>query len=141
MKITKKTDQELQEMSLIEPGQYPFEVIEAEDRISKSGNEMIWLKLKIWDSLGRERFIFDYLLDSMAHKVKHFCDITNMQDKYENENLLATDCLGKSGHLDLIIQKDKTGQYADRNSVRDYVVKKSVEKVIETPFVDDDIPF
>lgn len=143
MKVTQRTDQELQNMNLIDPGQYPFEIIESVQRLSKSGNEMIALKLKIWDINGHERIVFDYLLDSMAHKVKSFCRSVGLLDKYESGELLPTDCLGKCGSLNLVIQKDKTGQYSDRNSVKDYLNETIVAKAkpAETEFKDDDIPF
>jgi hypothetical protein len=141
MKITPKTDQELASMNLIQPGQYPFEVIVATDKVSKSGNEMIELKLKIWDENNKERVVFDYLLDSMFHKIKHFCEITGLIDKYNSESLLASHCLGKSGYLDLAIQKDKSGIYGDKNSVKDYVVTISSEPKKEDEFINDQIPF
>lgn len=130
MRFTPKTEQELQAMSLVEPGQYPFEVVEALDQVAKSGNEMIKLKLKIWDNAGRERVIFDYVLEAMAFKLRHFCDATGLTQKYEAGELTASDCPGKSGKLDLALepgkQKPEGGYYSDKNSVKDYVKSEGV---------------
>ena len=146
MRITPRSDKELASMNLMPQGQYSFEVIDAKDRVSKSGNEMIELKIKIWDSNGKERIIYDYLLDSMAHKVKHFCQgqsPCSLIDVYDMGELLAEHCLNKTGYLELIIQKDKTGIYGDKNAVKDYIVKdkNTAEVKKEDPFFDDDISF
>jgi len=147
MKFNPKTEQELKAMNLIEPGIYDYQVIDAKDTISKnSGNEMIELKLKIWDIEGRERLVFDYLLESFAHKLRHFAESNSMLDKYEAGQFHASDCLGKSGKAEIIIQKDKTGLYSDKNSVKDYVVfdKLVVQKDLplkKDTFINDDLPF
>jgi hypothetical protein len=156
MRITKKTDEELNAMGLLAPGYYQFEVIEAAETISKAGNEMIKLTLKIWDEHGKERKMFDYLLDSMARKLKHFCVHTGQADKYENASLDANNCYGKTGTVQISIEKGKPnpngGMYEDRNSVVDYVA--GVEPSMSTPLAntrmtappakpdfDDDVPF
>lgn len=149
MRFTPKTEQELQAMALVEPGEYSFQVIEALDQTAKSGNEMIKLKLKIWDNMGRERLIFDYVLEAMAFKLRHFCDATGLTEKYEAGELRASDCPGRAGKLDLSLetgkQKPEGGYYPDKNSVKDYiksdgVVAKPVEAA-KDEFQDDTIPF
>lgn len=142
MRFQPKTEKELAAMNLIQPGIYDFEVWNANDKTSKSGNEMIELKLKIWDHSGQERIIFDYLLEVMAFKLKHFADTTGLSKKYEEGIISALDCIGKCGKLDLIIQKDKSGQYADKNTVKDYIVEaKSTDTPGEDKIFDDEIPF
>ena len=144
MNFNPKTEQEIQSMGLIEEGSYPFEVIESQDRLSKSGNEMIELKLKIWDSLGRERQCFDYLLEAMAFKLRHFCEAVGLLDKYEAGNLQAGDCIGRSGTLELTIQagkqKPEGGYYPDKNSVKDYIKKESSTTTDDT-MLNDEVPF
>lgn len=157
MKFKPRTQEELlfetAAMSLITPGIYSFEVIEATNKFSKAGNEMIELKLKVWDDNGRERIIFDYLLESMAHKLRHFCEATDLLSKYEMGVIDDMDCVGKSGLVDLIIQKGTQkldgSYYSDRNSVKDYLIKEGFNKP-STPklsiasngdIIDDDIPF
>ena len=73
MRINKPLSQdELKQGDLMENGIYDFQVIKATEKISKSGNEMIELQLKVWESNGRERFIFDYLLEQLEYKIGHF---------------------------------------------------------------------
>jgi hypothetical protein len=136
---------------LIPPGNYAFEVIDASDEISKSsGKDMIKLKLKIYMPDGRERIIFDYLMESVQYKLAHFFECVGLWDKYESGNVNADSCWGKSGELKIYIQKDKTGMYGDRSSVADYLptpeqaAKKHdavVAKAKGAEFVDSDLPF
>jgi len=156
MRFTQKTDEELNAMNLLSPGYYQFEVIEAEETQSKAGNDMIKLTLKVWDEQGKERKMFDYLLDSMAKKLKHFCAHTGQADKYEKGNLDANHCYGKAGTVQISIEKGKPkpdgGMYEDRNTIVDYVA--SAAPSMSTPLAnarltappakpdfDDDVPF
>ncbi len=151
MNFPPKTEEEIQAMGLIEEGTYPFEVLEAKDSKSKSGNEMIELKLRIWDNLGRERQCFDYLLEAMAFKLRHFCEAVGLLDKYNAGTLLASDCLSRCGKLELVVQPGKQkpdgSYYQDKNSVKDYVkpeggaVTASTEAAKDSDFKDDDVPF
>lgn len=152
MKFKPKTEQELQAMMLVEPQECDFEVVSAEDAISGKGNEMIKLKLRVYTDSG-ERFIFDYLMEAMAYKLRHFAEATGLIDHYEAGTLSAMDCLNRSGRLRLGIERDKTGQYADRNGVKDYVPvegQSRAERHLEAKanayapapkFEDDEIPF
>jgi hypothetical protein len=143
MKFAPKTELELDSMSLLEPGIYPFQVTSASNEISKSGNDMIKLTLTIWGKDGSMHFIFDYLLEAMAYKLRHFCESTNLLSKYEAGELYPGDCLDVQGNLEIIIQEGKErpdgSKYMSRNSVKDYVVKK--DKVTGEVFNDDDIAF
>ncbi len=146
MKFNVKSDAELSVMNLIPEGEYQFEVQSAEDTTSKSGNDMIKLVLCVWDSEGRQHTIYDYLLEAMPKKLKHFAKHIGLLDKYESGELLATECIGKCGTLHLVIQEDKTGKYPPKNSVADYLEKKDFVAQASTPVTeadlfDDSIPF
>jgi hypothetical protein len=150
MRIGKPLSKEqLKQGDLIEPGIYDFEVIDAEEAISKSGNEMLKLKLKVWDSNGRERILFDYLLESLEWKIGHFAECTGLFDKYQEGVLSANDCIGKSGQCKVYIQVSKDPQYGDKNSIADYMLtdEQSAAKVkrkaeaASVDFVDDQLPF
>jgi hypothetical protein len=137
-----KSDEEL--VDIWDIGQYQFEVANAEETTSKNGNEMIKLTIKVWDRLGKTRTIFDYLLESplpAAAKLKAFCKITGLLEKYEAGNITADDCIGKGGILALGIETDDSGKYGPKNKINGY--KESLPegaKTPEKPF-DDDIPF
>lgn len=152
MQFTPKSESELQQSLLLEAGLYPFQVMHAEDAISKSGNEMIKLTLKVWNKDGSERVIYDYLLEAMAFKLRHFCASAGLIGNYEAGNLKAADCIGKLGKVDIIMQSGQPnpmgGYYPDKNSVKDYLAPDKgsmtmplAKKVVNGDFIDDDLPF
>lgn len=143
MKFTPKSEKELAEEGLLKPDNYDFEVLEASDEVSKkSGNPMIKLKLQVFGHDGRSIHIFDYLMEAMAFKLRHFCDGAGILPKYEAGEVTALDCKGRTGKVLLAIQSDKAGIYPDKNVVKDY--HKASEIVGGDSASDDDqdsIPF
>jgi len=131
MKVTPRTDKELKEMNIWQPGSYYFKIIEeiaigqnlyrTQEAVSKNGNEMIRLVLQVFNDEGHFITILDHLLD-----------------KYESGELNAEDFIGKTGKLSLGIDKDKSGQYPDRNGVKDYIV---LTTQTEEGSLEDEIPF
>ena len=140
MRFQHHSEQEIQEMSLVEEGTYRFEVIEATDKTSKSGNEMIAIKLKIWDNNGKERIVFDWLTPAMEFKLRHFCVATGLLNKYESDELNDRDCVGKSGVLELVIKKAE-GTYPSKNAVKDYIHDEEQQIEVADKKFNDDIPF
>ena len=141
MKFAPKTEAELETMSLLEPGIYPFQVTCASNEVSKSGNEMLKLTVMIWGKDGSIHYIYDYLLEAMSYKLRHFCESAGLMDKYELGELYPTDCMNAQGNLELIIQEGKTredgSRYPSRNSIKDYIKKENKSDT----FKDDDIEF
>lgn len=128
MRINKPLSREQSKQGdLIAPGNYFFEVIDASDEIAKSGAEMIKLKLKIFLPDGRERTMFDYLLEALEYKMAHFFDAVGLWGKYEAGLVTADDCFGRSGELKVYIQKDKKGVYQDQSAVGDYLLSDTQE--------------
>lgn len=110
-------------------GDYDFTIKQAEDKRSSSGNDMIEMQLTVWDNDGRERTIFDYLVDSDASewKVRSFADATGLREAYDTGNLQASDCVGASGRVTLRIQAARVvngKSYDARNTVKAYVAAK-----------------
>lgn len=144
MKFAPKSEKEIAEENLIKPGIYDFEIVDALEKVSKSGNEMIELKLNVFDG-DAPRIVMDYLLESMAFKLRHAADACGLLPNYEGGSLLADDFKGRSGKLKIKIDKDKSGQYADKNGVADYV-KREADAVpdgrpVAPADLDDGIPF
>ena len=106
---------------VVPPGEYDFEVDKAEHQVSKKGADMIKLTLKVWGPGGKPFTIFDYLLESVAAKLRHFCAATGLLGLYESGTLEPHHCEGKSGTVRL---KKKTDDYGTKNEVSDYVVSK-----------------
>ena len=146
MKVTPKTEQQIQESLLLPAGQYVCEVISAKETVSKSGNDMIVLQIKIYTETGSERLITDYLLDSMEYKIRHAAEAFGLLSEYESGFLTADAMVGKAVSCKIGVQKDKTGQYGPKNIVQDYIAieKPSIQKSVDTfglPELNDDIPF
>ncbi len=145
-KFTPKTDEEINDVILLAKGDGNFEVIRAEFKTSKSGNPMISLFLKVWDCNGKEGFVNDYLINTprFEFKIKHFCIAASLENEYNNGTFNETMCTGRTGRLRLGIDKDKGGQYSDKNNVIDYLKSNGTitpkPDVIDT-FFNDDIPF
>ena len=146
MTFTPKTEQQLKEKNLWPDGSYDFRVQEAEDSISKSGNEQIKLKLVIYKGEA-SRFVFDYLSPLMEFKLRHFCEGTGLLSKYDSGRLTADDMIGREGIVQIRTEPAK-GNYEARNGVKDYVVKKAdiqrpaakpSKAAFETP--SDDVPY
>jgi len=152
MNFTPKTEQQIKEDMLLPKDNYSFEVIEAVNKKSKKGNDMIELKVLIYpkNPEASPRQMNDYLMEKMMFKLKHFCDETGLQAKYTAGTLTSDDCVGKTGKCQIIIQEDETGQYGPKNSIRDYGAAKKQDIGGPIPeagsskkeeMAKDDIPF
>lgn len=149
MKVTPRSEKEIQEMNLLPPGDYDFEVISASEEVSKKGNEMLVVKLRIFTDSGN-KIITDYLTDSVAYKVRHFAEAVGLLDSYETGYLNPDDLTARSGRCAINVQVDKHGQYPDKNGIKDYVTQESeaaplplAGAALSAPvkLEDDDIPF
>ena len=142
--------------SLIEKGYYEAEIVKATHAVSKAGNDVMNLQIKIWDKNGAERIVFTSLVNhpSMIYKTLHLCEALGISDKYEKGTLSENDLSGKTinGYAHVIIKKGTEkpdgGMYPDKNDIEDFVKddgrkksdasKKGGEVVDE---FDDEIPF
>lgn len=91
----------------------------AADKISKTGNEMIELKLNVFGE-NQEAHVFDYLLEKMAFKLRHFAEATGLIGEYERGELEALSCLNKMGYAKIGIDKGN-GNFPPKNTVVDYL--------------------
>lgn len=133
MRITPKTEEEIANSLLLPEAIYDFEVQTAIEKPSKNGNDMIEVRLNIYQEGEKVACITDYLLEAMAFKLRHFCDTTGTLADYNEGNLQSDRMVGLSGKVLLIIKKDAAGQYPDKNSVKDYI-KKTVKPDDNCPF-------
>lgn len=148
MRITPKTEDEIKSGYLMPEGEYPFVISAAEDTLSKSGNEMIKMTVRVYKPDGSFNLVTDYLLESMQFKLRHACEACGLLKQYESGQLLGNDFVGKQGMLKLSIRKSE--EYGDQNQVKDYIVQKDadkkplpkdkLEKAIDGD-LDDSIPF
>lgn len=147
MRFEPKSEADVASANLFPAGTYDFEVQAAEDQVSKAGNEMIKLTLRVYAQDGSFTTVFDYLLESVAYKLRHAAAACGLMRAYDSGRLEASDFEGRSGRCKLRIQKDKDGQYPDKNTVSDYLPQPDAgerpppQVARETALVDDDIPF
>lgn len=148
MKFTPKTEKEITEENLLPEGRYDFEISGAEETLSKKGNEMIKLMVRVYKPDGKFNIVTDYLLESMLYKLLHCCEACDLMAQYESGRLSADDFIGKTGQLKLVVKIDETGNYPDQNSIKDYVVDKNkpitknpLQEVLDEANDDDEIPF
>ena len=139
MDFTPKSEDEIKRASLLEAGEYDFEILLANHATSKSGNEMIKIKLGIYSGDRITNHVFDYLLPAMEAKLRHFCDSVGLLSKYEQGTLCAEDCQGRSGRCKLVI-KEQEG-YPPKNDIRDYLCRpaKGIEMTKQQD--NDSMPF
>lgn len=122
MRFTPKSEEDVMTGQLLTAGDYPFSIMTAEDAVSKAGNEMIKLKLVIYADDGRQGHVFDYLLESIPHKLRHCAYACGLGTQYETGTLTAHDFVGREGYAKITIQKQDG--YDPRNTVRDYIIDK-----------------
>lgn len=143
MKVDPITEKQAEESGLRQRGLYDFEVLEAKDRLSKAGNDMMETRVKLFDSDGRSFSLFDYLVntDGMAYKLRHYASSTGQLAAYEKGELRAEEQPGKTGRCQVGIQPAKDG-YPAKNIIQDYV--PNTGKLIASMLaagLDDEIPF
>lgn len=119
MNFTPKSEDEIQRENLLPEGAYPFKVIKAEASKSKKGNDMIAIQIRVFADDGSQSTVFDYLLEAMAFKLRHFCEEVGLLDKYEAGTLEPEDCEQREGMVQLEIQ-EADGAYRAKNNVVDY---------------------
>jgi len=137
MEFEPKTDEQLDMEGLLLPGTYDAEVIESEEQQSKSGNDMIKLKLQVWREDGSTVHVYDYILPAFARKLKHFCYSAGLEKQYDAGKVTATDCYGKA--VSAMIDREKQEGYKPKNVVLDYMPISTGEQPAKEK--DEDLPF
>lgn len=147
MEISKPlSKEESKNGDVIPEGVYSFTVADAAEAVSKAGNDMIKVKLKLFMPDGSERIKIDYVMEAMKYKMAHFFDCLGLWDDYQSGAVDADDCIGKSGQVKIIV---KDGQ----SDVKDYILddtqqaakqeRKASEakKTAKADGFNDDVPF
>jgi hypothetical protein len=121
MNFQPKTEQEIAENKLWPRGDYDFEIMDAREKNSGAGNEMIELKVKITRPDGSSRVVTDYVLPKRPEKFLHCCAACGLLDKYRKGLVADDDFVAKRGKIKLGIEKDRKHTYPDKNVVLDYI--------------------
>ena len=140
MKFKPKSEKELAEANLWPKGDYAFEILESEEAQDKNGDGMFKLKVKIFKEDGASQNIFDYVSGTwMEFKLRHLAEACDLLQDYDKGELEAYALVGKTGKCKVGVSVDKTGQYPDKNDIKDYLT--GTEYVSKVPVDDSDIPF
>jgi hypothetical protein len=119
MNFQPRTEQEITESALLRRGEYDFEIIDATEKKSSAGNEMIELKVRVSNGIGISRMLTDYLLAKRPARLRNCCAACGLLDKYATGCLSADDFPGKRGTLRVTVEKAKG--FSARNIIQDYV--------------------
>lgn len=128
--------QQMREDALLKEGRYKFTVLDAREKRSSAGNDMLNLKLSL-EVNGRRIVFFDSLIltPKMFWKVEHFCKAVGMAEKIDEGRLMAQDCSNKEGYVDIIQRSNpQTGEL--ENQAKDYIKPEEAEA---KEMFDDDI--
>ncbi len=150
MKHTPMSDEEIASLGLMEDGIYDFEVTAAENKVSSKGNDMMEIKLNVFDNEGKARPKRDWIMPQMAKKFKHFHNACGIMDKYEAGTLEPEDVIGKTGKCMIKTEPytNKDGLEVMSNKIDDYVKRDNLEvyakastKSVSEILGEDSIPF
>jgi hypothetical protein len=105
----------------VEPGDYPVEVIDAIETVSKTGHEMIELKLKT--SAGSYLYDFLVFIPNAFWKIDSFRAATGEAVTPDQDvEIAADDLLGRTGTVRLIVEEYKGKK---RNKVAAWLTPKA----------------
>ena len=94
---------------------YAFQVMEAQETVSKNNNDMIELELQIDNNKGGTLTVYDRLMGmpKALWRIKQFCDCTNID--FSAGIITADMCVGRGGiaHLALGKKNDKGKRYME----------------------------
>jgi len=124
MRFTPKSDEQIKKesnFSLFPKGDYDFEIKQATDKVSSARNEMIELRVTVYNSEGSSRGIFDYLIESVIWKVHHCAQACGLEAEYNAGKLEAYMFEGKVGRCKVVITPAK-GEWPEKNTIADYIV-------------------
>lgn len=126
-------------------GYYDFECVKAVNKVSRSGNDMIEVTLRVHYS-GESIEVRDWLLGKWPKKLKHFCQQAGLMRQYEAGEVTPEDCVGVGGVCYLVLDEyigDDHKKYTN-SKVDDYGRPSNDEAKSTLPpraQDDDDLPF
>jgi hypothetical protein len=124
MQFMPKSREEVASMELLPKGTYAFEITGATDKKSQAGNPMIELEVQITNA-GVSRIIKDYLLAQWPVKLRNAAEACSLLKQYDAGELSGADFVGKTGKVNIVVEKDRYKKFPDKNAVASYVVKSA----------------
>jgi hypothetical protein len=97
--------------SKINAGVCSFSIINCIETISKAGNEMLKVTMKITDSERNSVTINDYIVSSFVNKIKRFLDSVGLSSTFKNGEINADNLILLDGKCII--------KYSEREEVKD----------------------
>lgn len=131
---------QMKEEALPSKGRYHFTVLHTREKTSSNGNDMFILKLRVQQNAKVFNFFATIVLTpKMFWLFEHFCLATGMPEKVEEGCLMAQECDGKEGYLEMDHRVNKeTGEV--EAYVKDFIKPEDIIEKASNDFHDDDIP-
>ena len=117
-----KTVQSQGDFPVLQPGEYDFEVENAQLVKSSKGDEMWKIQLRFEQDNGPDVTVFENIVvrDSMQWKFNSFFSSVGMD---ADDTDMIKDSIGETGRARVVIEKGTNG-YQDRNTVKAYSPKE-----------------
>jgi hypothetical protein len=143
MRFKALSDEELNK-PLYDAGIYNFKIIQAYEKPSKAGNEMLVIELLIEASNGGNFIVKDYLLstETSIWKISQLCKSINKEGLYKTENMEPFDIVNCNGTAELQHQTNPNdGKKYLR--VKRYLAhkEKEIQQTEHSNEMNDEIPF
>ena len=108
----------------IADGEYPATVCKAENKISKAGNEMVALTLRVHVGDGSV-LVNDWLLSvpTGLWKIHDFCEAAGLGRQYESGQLQPEDCIG--AEVFVKVASEDGGKYGIQPRIKAYLKERS----------------
>lgn len=131
-------------VTLIPDGEYDGEIALADETMSKAGNAMLKLTVKVWTGNGGARTVFDYIVNpSGLWKWKQIASALRLMAEFESGDLQPPDVIGKALRVTVRTKEDKTGQFQPSNIITRYLPSEAAHQAApsQSTAADDDMPF
>jgi hypothetical protein len=122
MRFVPRSEVQIASLQLLPKGTYAFEIVEAVDKESRAGHPMIELHLQITNA-GVTRVVRDYLVEKWPVKLRNAAEAFGLLEQYGAGAMSGADFVGKTGNANIVIERDRTKKFPDKNAVASYIVK------------------
>lgn len=155
MKVAPIDEKEYSMRNTWQKGVYPCTIVKCEEGNSKkSGDPFFKCEVHIFNENGNFRTITTYVMAAgkAAWQLRSAVEAFGVLEKYKAGGVESYDFEGRSAFAKVGIEEDESGQYEPKNIIREFTNKAPKAKevsqtppanhpVIETPMLNDDIPF
>lgn len=114
-----------------------FSIVKVDEKISENGNPMLSLRLRVWDSEGKEAVILDAITNTAAWKISQLCKAIDQEGLYKQSEFDPTVLIEEGGKLKI---KHEVYKGKKRAKVVEYLLPtKKQDKTVEIE--EDDLPY